>query len=73
MLRDFGFLSFHDGIESDGIERSIIGRPFGRLANTKSIATFVTSSLVYKQKTHNATKDQILKYIIVWKIRKMLI
>jgi hypothetical protein len=36
MLRDFGFLSFHDGIESDGIERSRIGRPFGRLANTKS-------------------------------------
>jgi hypothetical protein len=38
MLGDFGFLSFHDGIESNGIERSRIGRPFGRLANTKSIA-----------------------------------
>jgi hypothetical protein len=38
MLRDFGFLSFHDGIESNAIERFRIGRPFGKLANTKSIA-----------------------------------
>ncbi len=38
MLRDFGFLSFHDGVESNGIERSRIGRPSGRLANTKSTA-----------------------------------
>jgi hypothetical protein len=38
MLKNFGFLSFHDGIDFDGIERSRIGRPFGRLANTKSTA-----------------------------------
>jgi hypothetical protein len=37
MLREFGFLSFQDRIEFDGIERSRIGRPFGRLANTNQL------------------------------------